>query len=188
MMPRTEALAPRRALLVALAMRTIMPVAGICMLIIGLLGVTSFALMPIGEFVGTRHWTPVEAHVERVELHPHGPGLSWLFPFLDLRYRYTVDGQDYIGDRFGFHGGIDSSAIRLQEQLAAIRADNTVTIWVDVADPTDALVDHTLNWALVAMSIPGLALCVVGILMVIVGMLAWTEHPDDPLPEPPEAM
>lgn len=188
MMPRTEALAPRRALLVALAMRTIMPVAGVCMLIIGVLGVTSFALMPIGEFAATRNWTQVDARVERVGLHPHGPGLSWLFPFLDLRYRYTVDGQDYIGDRFGYHGGIDSSAARLQDHVNLIRADNSVTIWVDAANPTDALVDRTLNWALVAMSIPGLALCVVGILMVIVGMLAWTERPDDPLPEPPETL
>jgi len=187
MMPRTEAAAPRRAFLVALAMRTLMPVSGVGMLIIGLLCVTSFALMPLSELATTRQWTQVEARVEQIGLHPHGPGLSWPFPFLDVRYRYVVEGNDYVGDRFGFHGGIDSDAARLQ-QLMSLDPGDRLTIWVDSADPRDALIDRTLNWALVAMSIPGLALCVVGVLMVIVGMLAWTERPDDPLPDPPETL
>lgn len=187
MMPRTEASAPRRAFVVALAMRTLMPVSGICMLIIGVLSVTSFALVPIGEFAGTRQWTQVEARVERIGLHEHGPGLSWPFPLLELRYRYVFDGNDYVGDRFGFHGGIDSDVAQLRP-LLSVRPGDNLTVWVDAADPRDALVDNSLNWALVAMSIPGLALCVVGVLMVIVGMLAWTERPDDPLPAPPETL
>lgn len=187
MMPRTEASTPRRALIVALALRTLMPLTGVAMLVIGLLCVTSFALMPLGELVGTRQWNQVEARVEQVALHPHGPGLSWPFPFLEVRYRYVVEGNDYLGNRFGLHGGIDSDVDRLAPMTSLAPGDR-LPIWVDAADPQDALIDKSINLALVAMAIPGLALSVVGILMVIVGMLAWTSRPDDPLPDPPETL
>lgn len=151
-----------------------LPLFGVGLLMAGLLGIVSYGVLPSVESLRSRDWQPVEASIESVSLH--GPPSS-LHPPLDsvhIRYRYRVGDTDHDGVRYDPHDGQyahDSS----QLIVAGLQASPRITVWVNPADPGDAMVFRELRWAVFLFTFPALALALAGGLMLFVGMLAWSQ-------------
>lgn len=160
-------------------MRTLLPCVGVLILISGVLCIVSFALVPVGEYAMARSWVQTEAKVERFEYQARGRGLSWLFPYVEMRYRYVLDDTEYVGQKLGFHGGVERDVKRIDELSAKLKPGETIPVWVDAKDPARSVASRELDWHLVALAIPGLAFCAVGVLLVVVGMISWTGKPEN---------
>lgn len=164
-------------------MRTLLPCLGVLILISGVMCIVSFALMPVGEYTLARNWVQAQAKIERFEYRAHGRGLSWLFPHVEMRYRYELDNTEYVGGQLGFHGGVERDVSRIDELSAKLKPGETIPVWVDAANPGRSVASREIDWHLVALAIPGFALCAVGILLVVVGMISWTRKPDSIPPD-----
>ncbi|CAI07692.1 hypothetical protein ebA2790 [Aromatoleum aromaticum EbN1] len=151
-----------------------LPLIGVGLLMVGLLGVVSYGVLPSVESLRSRSWQPVEASIESVSLQ--GPPSS-LHPPLDsvqIRYRYRVGDVDHDGIRYDPHDGQyarDSS----QAIVAGLQASPRITVWVNPSDPDDAMVFRELRWGVFLFTFPALALALAGGLMLFAGMLAWSQ-------------
>lgn len=154
-------------------MRTLMPLVGIFVLIGGILSLVSFSLLPLYESVQTRAWHPVAARVEYFNVRAHGSGLSWPFPRVEVHYRYEYDGKSYVGTRVNVHRGVERNRDAVDTLSKSLRAGDSITVWIDPRRPDRAIASRTVDWRLIALTLPALALCVVGALMVFFGMLSW---------------
>jgi hypothetical protein len=74
------------------------------------------------------------------------------------RYRYVVDGREYSSTRVGISEGSDNVGSWQHDQhrelASAQRADRSITVWYDPANPARAIVDRTLRWQMIAFAIP----------------------------------
>lgn len=185
MMPSSERFEFSRRHLVDLAMRTLLPCFGVLILISGVLCIVSYALLPVGEYTLARTWVQAPAKVERFEHRAHGRGLSWVFPQVEMRYRYVFDNTEYVGNKLGFHGGVERDVSRIEELAAKLKPGETIPVWVDAGNPRRSVASREIDWHLVALAIPGFALCAVGVLLVVVGMVSWTGKPENIPPDSP---
>ncbi|KON81671.1 DUF3592 domain-containing protein [Azoarcus sp. PA01] len=164
-----------------------LPLLGVGLLMLGLLGVVSYGVLPSVESLRSRGWQPVEASIESVSLH--GPP-SNLHPPLDsvrIRYRYRFGDVDHDGVRYDPHDGQyarDSS----QAVIAGLQASPRITVWVNPSDPDDAMVFRELRWGVFLFTFPALALALAGGLMLFVGMLAWSQADSGARPGKPEQL
>lgn len=169
----------------AVALGIGLPLLGVGLLMAGLLGIVSYGVLPAVESLRSRDWQPVEASIEAVSLH--GPP-STLHPPLDwvqIRYRYRVGDADHHGVRYDPHDGQyahDSS----QSIVAGLQASPRITVWVNPADPGEAMVFRELRWAVFLFTFPALALALAGGLMLFAGMLAWSHARPGGRPVKPE--
>lgn len=159
-----------RQRIVDLSMRTVLPFLGVLVMMVGMLMVLIFALVPLVEHVRTQGWHGYPAVVERHAIEPHGSGLGRFFPAERIRYRYSVNGQEYVSQRGNLHQGVISGRSALRTRFVP---GQTIQVWVNPVRPAHAVVNRSLDWGLIAFAIPGLALTVVGALMVFFGMLSW---------------
>src|SRR5262249_44910960 len=67
-----------------------------------------------------------------------GPGGSSYGP--KVKYAYTVDGREFVGDRYGYFSR-GYSVKRAREALAAI--PDELTVYVSPSDPTQAVIDRS---------------------------------------------
>ena len=76
---------------------------------------------------------------------------------VDVRFRYTVQGQEYRGQRASLHTGNDNASLyyqQLGERLeAAQRAGTPVQIWVNPAQPTESMADRSLRLDVLALEL-----------------------------------
>lgn len=184
-MPPTDSHRFSRGQLVDIAMRTLLPCVGMLILISGVLCIVSFALVPVGEYTLARNWVEAQAKVERFEYQPRGKGLSWPFPHVEMRYRYVLDDTEYVGQQVGFHGGVERDATRIDALSAKLRPGETIPVWVDAADPRKSVASREIDWQLVALAIPGIAFCAIGVLLVVLGMMSWNGKPENIAPDSP---
>ena len=98
---------------------------------------------------------------------------------LEVRFRYTVAGQEYRGQRASLHIGNGNASLyyqQLGERLeAAQRTGTPVPVWVNPAQPTESIVDRSLRPGLLALQL-GLALAFGafgGHLLVRMGRTMW---------------
>lgn len=160
---------------VDIALRALVPMLGIGLLTTGLVGFTTFALLPLAEAFGSRHWLPVKASVQSVALAPPRLSIPVMVDVVSVRYEYEFQGRHYVATQFGPHGGLESrSRSRQFAEQAAPGAP--ITVWVDSARPDRAMVHRDLNWRLVALSLPALLFIGVGVLLVLLGMLIWNDR------------
>ncbi|TQN01127.1 uncharacterized protein DUF3592 [Acidovorax temperans] len=96
-----------------------------------------------------------------------------------MRFRYTVAGQEYRGQRASLHIGNGNASLyyqQLGERLeAAQRTGTPVPVWVNPAQPTESIVDRSLRPGLLALQL-GLALAFGGVggnLLVRMGRTMW---------------
>jgi len=161
-----------RAHLAATVIRIGFPLLGVCLLTMGLLGLVSYALMPVCDALRSRDWRPVSAAVETVAVLPP---LSRLHPPLDaltIRYRYSFADVEYSGDRFDPHAGLYLHSAS-EAVLAELRESPEIVVWVNPGDPKDAMVRRDLRWSVLLFFVPALAMSVAGALLLFAGMLAW---------------
>lgn len=98
------------------------------------------------ETAAASDWEPVGATIESVEVvrESSGSGTSREVDYeLQLRYRYQVEGQDYVGTRYQIARDLEASTEAEAEELAAeYRESPNIQVYVDPEDPSAAVMDQ----------------------------------------------
>jgi hypothetical protein len=164
-----------RLRIIEVAVRTLLPVLGAGLLAAGLVGLVSFALLPLIESFTTRNWVAVEACVDSVRVIPTGYIVPMPFDLIEVRYSYDYEGQQFESTRFGPHDGLESRK-RTSKFVGDASKNESVRIWVDADEPTRATVLRDVSWTLVALSLPALVFLMLGLFLVLVSMLIWNDR------------
>ena len=164
-----------RSWLVEVLFRLCLPVCGAGLLAAGVVGVVTFALVPLNHWNQARAYVPVAAIVEHVQVMPLRRRLPLPLDYVELRYRYEIDGQTYRASRYGPHGGLVGRT-ELANFTEAVHEFPSVRIWVHPLRAERAMVARGLHWPVVGLAIPALVMCFLGAIMVLVSMLIWN-HP-----------
>lgn len=167
-----ERATPLRLRIARVALRTVVPIVGVILMIAGMLGVVTFAVLPAFEALDSRDWEQVEAKVESVVLLPPPSRVHPPLSSLKVAYRFERHGISYEGFRTDPHVGMNSWT-RGSEMLERLKAAPVVSVWVDPADPSESMLDRELRWPVLMFAIPALGLLLVGGIMVFAGMLSW---------------
>lgn len=98
-------------------------------------------------------WQPVNATLLAASLNSSRSSKSTSY-HVTARYRYTVAGREYEGDRVAISGGGDNVG-DFQETLGerleqALRDGQPVQVWVNPSQPADAVIDRSLRAGLLA--------------------------------------
>lgn len=175
-MTPSEQLSPSPiATLGAIAIRVGLPLIGVALLMTGLLGVVSYAVLPTIDTLRARDWQPVEATIESVSLVPT---VSELHPPLDtveIRYTYMADDGPHTGLRFDPHGGQYAQSVA-NEVVSKLKTSPQITVWVNPDDASDAMVFTGLRLPVLLLAIPAFGLALIGGLLLFTGMLAWNHN------------
>ena len=174
-MSRTPNATTLRLKAVEIALRVLLPLAGILLLSAGVVGVMTFGVLPLFERTGTGDWQSVRATVIEHRSVAAVRALPLPVDRIELRYRYVFDGQQYEGSNYGAHHGLESRD-RSQTFIASVQAQPQIAVWVDPYDPGRAMVRRELNWRLFAYSVPALAMALVGAMLVLTSMLVWNDR------------
>jgi uncharacterized protein DUF3592 len=173
-----------RVTLGAVVIRVGLPVLGVALLMAGLLGIVSYGVLPSVDALRSRDWQPVEASIDYVGLRLPPSRLHPNLDAVEIRYRYFAAGAEHSGVRYDPHDGQYSRPLS-QEVFARLQSAGTIAVWVNPADPDDAMVSRELRWPVLFFTLPALALALAGGLMLFAGMLAWSHdgrswprHPD----------
>jgi len=161
-----------RIRLAGMVVRVGFPLLGACLLTLGMLGLVSFAVLPAFDALRSRDWQPVPAVLETVAVLPPSSRLHPPLDLLEIRYRYTIGDVEYSDDRFDPHTGLYLHSASLAV-LAEMRASPEIVVWVNPADPAEAMVRRDLRWPVLLFAVPALMMALTGGLMVFAGMLAW---------------
>lgn len=175
MISRVEKSLSLRLRIIEVAVRTLLPVVGAGLLAAGLVGLVSFALLPLVDSLTTRNWVAVEARVDSVGVTPTGFIVPLPFDLIEVRYSYTYEGQHFESARFSPHEGLESRK-RTKKFVADASENGSVRVWVDADDPTRATVLRNVNLTLVALSLPALVFLILGLLLVLASMLIWNDR------------
>lgn len=167
-----HAVPPLRVRVAALCLRLGVPLAGVFLLTLGLLGLLSWGVLPALEAWSARDWQGVPATLQRVTVRPHEGGLLPPFDTVEVSYRYRIGGVERVGRRLDVH---DGRAVATQAALIAeaLRGEVGLRAWIDPADPTRALIRREPRWDVVVFVLPALAMIVAGGVLLFVGMVAW---------------
>ncbi len=174
-MPHKASRPPLRSRILEILLRTLLPFFGVALLAGGLVGVVTFAFLPLTDSLLSRNWEPIQARVESVGVRAPSVAIPLALDLVEVNYRYDFEGQSYVGQRFGPHGLLESHKASLAF-VASVQADPLITIWIDPDRPESAMVHRDLNWNVVALSLPALVFCFLGALMVMTGMVIWNDR------------
>lgn len=153
--------------------RVLLPLFGMALVTTGLLGVLSFAVLPLVDLLRTQNWVAVPATVESVSRRPPRTPLHPPLDSLEISYRYSLNGSTHHGARFDLQEGLyDAQAAGAT--VAELSGSPAITVWVNPAAPDQAIAHRELRWPLFLLALPALVLLVIGVAMVYRGMLAWT--------------
>jgi hypothetical protein len=165
---------PLKLRLLEAVIRIVLPFLGILLLVAGLMGVVSFAAMPLAEAMRSRQWVPVPAHVEHIQVMPADLMRNRPLPQLQVEYRYRYEGTWYTGDRHDLHHGLDTEKA-MDARLAKLEDGEPGTAWVNPKAPEQSMMDRSLHWPVVALALPAAVVAVLGGLLVFAGMVAWND-------------
>lgn len=135
------------------------------------LAMLAFFVWPIYKTVVTRtSWTEVPCEILSSSVGSH-PGDDSTTYSVDVRYRYTVDGQDYESDRYRFLQGSSSGYEGKAEVVESLPAGTVTTCRVDPEDPAEAVLFSGFSWThlLILFPIPFIAVGAGGILFILKG-------------------
>jgi hypothetical protein len=152
--------------------RLIFPLLGVTLLVAGIFGAISFGVQPLYEAMQTRQWRPVPATLELASIDPADFLRNRPLPALKVRYRYTVGTRSYVGSRYDLHRGVGYQRA-LEAVLREVSVGQPVTAWVDPGDPGKVVLVRSLNWALLAIALPFLAVARLGGFLLRGGRDAW---------------
>ena len=87
---------------------------------------------------------------------------------VDIRYRYTVEGRTYEGDRFGFWKGRTFWSERAAEYVVTMYPKGRiVTLFVSPSDHSCAVIEPGIGWRVVMPFFSGGALAAFGIVSIL---------------------
>ncbi len=107
-----------------------------------------------------RQWQPVSAQVLEVQLQKHTSSEGSVTYEVQTRYRYTMAGQSYEGQRVGLdpRGGADNLGDWQAQWHRTLRQaqdrGEPVTAWVNPQAPAQALLDPSVRWQLQIFRFP----------------------------------
>lgn len=167
-----DAAPPLHVRAAALCLRLSVPLAGVFLLTLGLLGALSWGLLPVMEAWSARHWQRVPATLQQVTVHAQADGLLSPFNTVEVSYRYRIEGVERVGRRLDVHDGraVGGRAAVIAE---AVRGEAGLRVWVDPANPARALIRRELRWDVVVFVLPALGMIVAGVVLLFAGMVAW---------------
>lgn len=164
-----------RLRIVEIALRVLLPLAGILLLSAGVVGTLSFGILPLVERAGAANWQSARATVIEHRAVPAVRALPVPVDRIEIRYRYTIDGRQFEGSQYGAHRGLESRE-RSLAFITTVQAQPQIAIWVHPVDPARAMVRRNLNWRLIAYTVPALAMTLVGSMLVLTSMLVWNDR------------
>lgn len=80
---------------------------------------------------------------------------------LFVRYHYDFGDEVYASTRFGIHSELDDGDV-LRRTAAHLYQKQQITVWVNPDNPTEALMDRSVHWTGMLVSIPALVLLITG--------------------------
>lgn len=136
-----------------------------------------------------RDWQPVPAQVLDVQLKRHPGSEGGTTYQVQARYRYTLEGQTYEGQRVGLdvHPGADNvgdwQAQWHRTLRQALERGEPITAWVNPQAPAQALLDRSIRWRLQIFRLP-FALVFTGVGVTAAWMfLRILRRPQDDVPD-----
>ncbi len=143
--------------------------AGICLLLFSLATIMADVAVFIGAVkTGLAQWYPsVPGEITQSEVRERGGGKNHTVRE-DVRYRYTVDGEERTGDRVHFHGVGAGGRSAAQKIVEAYPAGRKVQVIYNSADPGDAALDRSIDGRLLFA-----ALCLTPFNLVTIGGMWW---------------
>jgi hypothetical protein len=118
------------------------------------LGMFAFFVWPIYKTIVARaSWTEVPCEILSSSVGSH-PGDDSTTYSVDVRYRYTVDGQDYESDRYRFLQGSSSGYQGKAEVVESLPPGTVTTCRVDPEDPAQAVLFTGFSWSLLLVLFP----------------------------------
>jgi len=118
------------------------------------IGFFLFSATPmISGWWSAKSWEPVQAELLEHDLKTSYGDDSTTYK-ATARYRYDYYGQSYVSNRVGFSGGSDNIGSYHQDmnrKLSRVRGGSqTLNVWVNPNDPSDAVIDREMRWGLFA--------------------------------------
>src|SRR5687768_13269029 len=135
------------------------------------LAVTGYVGPKLWRAVSSRHWQPVAGTIVETVIEHIGDADSKLRHQLRVRYTYSVKGEVFTGDRLNFFAVTVPHATRASAQahLQRISRGQTIDLWYDPADPTQAVPDREIPWALWLALAVGVIFLAGGALPILLG-------------------
>ena len=117
------------------------------------IGFSLFFVLPAIKVVRAQTWSATDCEVTRsyVESHSSDDGTTYS---IEVRYRYTVDGVEYRGDRYQFLGGSSSGYDSKKEVVDELSEGTITTCWFDPADPSVSVMKRGFSWAYLIVLFP----------------------------------
>lgn len=104
------------------------------------LGLVSYAIAPLLSARKARNWLVGLGELEHCELVETLPGRSGRRYYVEVRYRYSVGGRTYRGERYAFGYRANSDYRKHQDIYIALRGARRLQVRYDPADPSRAVV------------------------------------------------
>jgi uncharacterized protein DUF3592 len=116
--------------------------------------------------LASRRWDPVSGEITESRMWVRRPS-NWA---VEIRYRYTIGGLTYEGDRFGFGKLTLSSFVTQSEAERAVSMypkGRIVTVLVSPSDRSSAVIEPGIGRAAVIMCIAGAVLATGGLAAIV---------------------
>ena len=114
-----------------------------------------FLVMLIGETVrdvAIWRWDPTPCTIVSSEVVDSSDDEQ---PFqASVRYRYAVDGHEYLGDRVSRRAATESDFGKAQRRTLRYEQNSETTCYVDPADPSRAVLERSLPWTALMVFLP----------------------------------
>lgn len=125
---------------------------GGCMVLFGLpfllagLGIVYFlGIRPFANLHASQQWVETPARVVSSEVRTHRDSDSTTYS-VDINYTYEWEGETYHSDRYDFLSASSSGYQRKREVVRAHPAGRVFTVYVNPANPSEAVIHRETSW------------------------------------------
>lgn len=140
----------------------------------------------IYDAIDMRDWVPTKARLITAGYKTHSGDDSNTYEAY-ARYTYSFNGQTLTGERVAIASGSDNIG-RYQQRLgsrlsSALARGEAITVFVNAANPSEAIIDRSLRWELIAFKSLFVVLFGGGALFVLIRIWRAPAEKDASLPE-----
>lgn len=127
-------------------------------------------IKPLQKAKKAKTWDSVPAKVisSKVKSHSDDDGTTYS---VYIAYRYKVDGEEYLGDRYSFMGGSSSGRESKAEIVRQYPTGYQFNVFVDPANPADSVIQRELGSTKFLGLIPSVFF-LVGVMILVAGVRA----------------
>ena len=118
---------------------------GLVFLLIGGVATWFVAVKPMLEAHAAESWTAVPCQIEAATVESHRGSKGGYTYNVKVRYRYELDGRNYLGERYNFSTGSSSGRDWREKAVQQLRADRSPVCFVNPADANDSVLKRELG-------------------------------------------